>query len=255
MPAKWRSFRAALATETTGTNIFRTRMPPRRHQGLTPIDTASGFDRQETTSFQARVAQPTKHLQRNWRVTADLRTSQERKHLFNPVSLERCHKALRIPVDDAFIHANLPSSRREEFEMSKFWYVTGELTEVQRYINVPMRWCEQYPARERREVWLARTDGIDQEVKLVVHSRSIPLLRRCFDVLAAVGIFVSGAIVAASWDVRSLLLTVPFGLLYLPSRVLGRLLWRTRLQRQVDRGLDMALTAASAEPPRLWRVK
>src|SRR6218665_3723005 len=65
----------------------------------------------------------------------------------------------------------------------------------------------------------------------------------------------SGAIVAASWDVRSLLLTVPFGLLYLPSRVLGRLLWRTRLQRQVDRGLDMALTAASAEPPRLWRVK
>src|SRR6218665_816017 len=203
---------------------------------------------------------------------------------------------MRIPVDDAFIHANLPSSRREEFEMSKFWYVTGELTEVQRYINVPMHSCEQYPARERREFWLARTDGIDQEVKLVVHSRSMParrghevcvlllgelalalvnltthhpahitqllppapppplLLRRC-DVLAAVGIFVSGAIVAASWDVRSLLLTVPFGLLYLPSRVLGRLLWRTRLQRQVDRGLDMALTAASAEPPRLWRVK
>src|SRR6218665_1210028 len=61
--------------------------------------------------------------------------------------------------------------------MSKFWYVTGELTEVQRYINVPMRWCEQYPARERREFWLARTDGIDQEVKLVVHSRSMPARR------------------------------------------------------------------------------
>jgi len=175
--------------------------------------------------------------------------------------------------------------------MSKFWYVTGELTEVQRYINVPMRWCEQYPARERREFWLARTDGIDQDVKLVVHSRSMParrghevcvlllgelvvglvnlstgrrvnfisadpplLLRRC-DVLAAVGIFVASAIVAASWDVRSLLLTIPFGLLYVPCRVLGRLLWRTRLLGHVDCGLDTALTAISAQPMQLWRVK
>ena len=175
--------------------------------------------------------------------------------------------------------------------MRKFWYATGELKEVKRYINVPLRWGEQYPARERREFWLARTDGIDQEVKLVVYSRSMParrghevcvlllgelvvglvnlstgrrinfvgadpplLLRRC-DVLAAVGIFVSGAIVAASWDVRSLLLTVPLSLLYVPYRALGRLLWRTRLRGQVGRGLDMALTAASDEPPRLWRVK
>lgn len=175
--------------------------------------------------------------------------------------------------------------------MSKFWYVTGELTEVQRYINVPMRWCEQYPARERREFWLARTDGIDQEVKLVVHSRSMParrghevcvlllgelvvglvnlstgrrvnfvradpplLLRRC-DVLAAIGIFGAGAVLAASWGVRSLLLIVPLGLLYVPCRALGRLVWRTRLRGQVDCGLDTALPAASAEPPRLWRVK
>ena len=162
--------------------------------------------------------------------------------------------------------------------MSKFWYVTGELTEVQRYINVPMRWCEQYPARERREFWLTRTDGIDQEVKLVVHSRSMParrghevcvlllgelfvglvnlstgrranfvradpplLLRRC-DVQAAIGIFVVGAALAASWDVRSLLLIVPIGLLYVPCRVLGRLLWRTRLRGHVDRSLDKALS-------------
>lgn len=175
--------------------------------------------------------------------------------------------------------------------MSKFWCVTGELTEVQRYINVPIRWCVQYPVRERREFWLARTDGIDQEVKLVVYSRSMParrghevcvlllgelvvglanlstgrrvnfigadpplLLRRC-DVLAAVGIFVAGAILAASWNVRSLLLTVPLSLLYVPCRALGRLLWRTRLRGQVGRGLDMALTAASDEPPRLWRIK
>jgi len=80
------------------------------------------------------------------------------------------------------------------------------------------------------------------------------LLRRC-DVLAAVGILVAGAILAASWDVRSLLLTVPFGLLYVPCKAFGRLLWRTQQNRQVDRGLDMALAAASAEPPRLWRVK
>lgn len=171
--------------------------------------------------------------------------------------------------------------------MSKFWYVTGELTEVQRYINVPMRSCEQYPARERREFWLTRTDGVDQEVKLVVHSRSMParrghevcvlllgelvvglvnlstgrrinfitadlplLLRRC-DVLAAAGIFVSGAIVAASWDVRSLLLTVPLSLLYAPCRALGRLLWRARLRGHVDRSLDKALAAVSAEPRRV----
>lgn len=52
-----------------------------------------------------------------------------------------------------------------------------------------------------------------------------------------------------------LLLTVPLSLLYVPCRTLGRLLWRTRLRGQVGRGLDMALTAASDEPPRLWRVK
>lgn len=36
--------------------------------------------------------------------------------------------------------------------MRTFYWVSGELTEAQRFINVPMRWCEQYPARERREV-------------------------------------------------------------------------------------------------------
>ena len=38
--------------------------------------------------------------------------------------------------------------------MRTFHWVSGELTEVQRFINVPMRWCEQYPARERRELWI-----------------------------------------------------------------------------------------------------
>lgn len=177
--------------------------------------------------------------------------------------------------------------------MRKFWYVTGELTEVQRYINAPMRWCEEYPARERREFWLTRNNGARQEMKLTVHSRSMParrghevcvllfgelviglanlsigrhvnfvradpplLLRRC-DVLATIGIFIASAILAMSWDARSLLLTLLFAVLYLPGRVLGRLLWRTRLRRQVDRGLEMVLarTGSFDEPPRLWRVK
>ncbi len=30
--------------------------------------------------------------------------------------------------------------------MSKFLWVSGQLAEVQRFINVPMRWCEQYPS-------------------------------------------------------------------------------------------------------------
>ena len=43
------------------------------------------------------------------------------------------------------------------------------------YINVPMRWCEQYPARERRELWVSAANGRD--VKLIVHSREMPARR------------------------------------------------------------------------------
>lgn len=59
--------------------------------------------------------------------------------------------------------------------MRTFHWVSGELTEVQRFINVPMRWCEQYPARERRELWIRSTGGI--ELKLVVHTRAMPARR------------------------------------------------------------------------------
>ena len=59
--------------------------------------------------------------------------------------------------------------------MRTFHWVSGELTEVQRFINVPMRWCEQYPARERRELWIHSPGGI--EVKLVVHTRAMPARR------------------------------------------------------------------------------
>jgi hypothetical protein len=46
---------------------------------------------------------------------------------------------------------------------------------VHRFINVPLHWDEQYPARERREFWIATPEG--QEVKLVVHSRLMPARR------------------------------------------------------------------------------
>ena len=38
-----------------------------------------------------------------------------------------------------------------------------------------MRWCEQHPARERRELWIRSTGGI--ELKLVVHTRAMPARR------------------------------------------------------------------------------
>lgn len=56
--------------------------------------------------------------------------------------------------------------------MRKFDVVSGRVTEVHRFINVPLRWTEEYPARERREIWVATAEG--QEIKLVVHSRQMP---------------------------------------------------------------------------------
>lgn len=152
--------------------------------------------------------------------------------------------------------------------MRKFLYVTGELTEFQRYINVPMRWCEQYPSRERCEFWIAADNRND--VKLTVHSRVMParrghrvnvltrgdlvvglanlttgrqvnfvqadpplLVRRC-DALAAFGIIGVGITAAGAWDARSLLFAVPAAVLYLPLLALGRFLMRGRLRMQVD---------------------
>lgn len=56
--------------------------------------------------------------------------------------------------------------------MRTFTWVSGKVTEVHRFINVPMRWCEQYPARERRELWISTAERRD--IKLVVHTRSMP---------------------------------------------------------------------------------
>lgn len=152
--------------------------------------------------------------------------------------------------------------------MRKFWYVTGALTEVQRYINVPMRWWEQYPSRERREFWIVADNG--NEVKLTVHSRVMParrghrvnvlirgdlvvglanlttgrqvnfvradpplLVSRC-DGLAAFGVLGVGITAAGAWDARSLLFAVPAALLYVPLLALGRFLMRWRMRMQVD---------------------
>ena len=52
--------------------------------------------------------------------------------------------------------------------MRTFWWVGGQLTEVQRFINVPIRWCEQYPARERRELWITTSEGTTSNSSFIV---------------------------------------------------------------------------------------
>lgn len=56
--------------------------------------------------------------------------------------------------------------------MPAFSSISGRLVEVHRFINVPIRWADQYSARERRELWIMDADG--RERKLVVHSRALP---------------------------------------------------------------------------------
>ena len=59
--------------------------------------------------------------------------------------------------------------------MRDFRWVCGQVAEVQRFINVPRRWCEQYPARERRELWITADQG--PEFKFVVHTTVMPARR------------------------------------------------------------------------------
>jgi hypothetical protein len=59
--------------------------------------------------------------------------------------------------------------------MRDFRWVCGQVAEVQRFINVPRRWCEQYPARERRELWITAAQG--PEFKFVVHTTLKPARR------------------------------------------------------------------------------
>jgi len=59
--------------------------------------------------------------------------------------------------------------------MRDFQWVSGQVAEVQRFINVPRRWCEQYPARERHELWVTADQG--PEFKFVVHTTLMPARR------------------------------------------------------------------------------
>lgn len=172
--------------------------------------------------------------------------------------------------------------------MSKFLWVSGQLAEVQRFINVPMRWCEHYPARERRELWVTTADGKD--FKLIVHSRLMParrghrviglllgeqlvgiynattgkqvnyirsdpplLWRRCdAAAIALLSVISITALVMSAW--ATLLVGVPLVLLYAPLAVTARLLWRCRTRGQVDRAIEIAKRRACGQPL-LRRVK
>ena len=172
--------------------------------------------------------------------------------------------------------------------MRYFHWVSGELTEVQRFINVPMRWCEQYPARERRELWIKEIDGPD--IKLVVHTRFLParrghdvdallfgdlpvglfnhstgsrinflrtdpplLWRRC-DAALIVGVTAVSVVGYALLSWPWLLAGVPVIMLRAVLAVGVRLLWRWSIRAKADAAL--AAASRTAQPrPKLRRVK
>ena len=164
--------------------------------------------------------------------------------------------------------------------MPKLSCFSGRLVEVHRYVNVPMRWCEQHPARERRELWIATRDG--EEFKLVAHARSMPA-RRGHEVAAVLmgdhlnGLFNlstgermnclradppllwrrcdSGLVVAfVAAGLASLALTEPAttllmglaGICLVPSIVLARWVRRWRAVRRVDDALNGLQTSGGS---------
>lgn len=172
--------------------------------------------------------------------------------------------------------------------MRTFHWVSGELTEVQRFINVPMRWCEQYPARERRELWIQSTGGI--EMKLVVHARVMParrghqvlavlhrkqlvglrnlstgaqvnfvrsdpplLWRRCDGVALAAQLSVAAGLALADLPLVALA-GLATAVLCVPMLVGARLITRTLLARAVENALDTAAQQAAGRPA-IRRVK
>ena len=177
--------------------------------------------------------------------------------------------------------------------MRDFQWVCGQVVEVQRFINVPRRWCDQYPARERRELWLTADQG--PEFKFVVHTTLMParrghrvlallmgrelvalhnlqtgesvnylrsdpplLLRRCE---AMIAVLTAAAGIAAFAVVGGV---VPLGvvsatLIGAPVTMLTRGIRRKLRQRATDRALPEAIRQAKAQttvPPHgLRRVK
>jgi hypothetical protein len=172
--------------------------------------------------------------------------------------------------------------------MRRFTWVSGRLTEVQRFINVPMRWCEQYPARERRELWM--TTGEGAEIKLVVHTRVMParsghevvavllgeqlvglynlstdetvnfarkdpplLCRRCDGLKAILLIAASAVAGCAGWPAAGILSGLAM-VLCVPLVVLRRWVARMSLVRAIDRAIDSAKQQATGRPG-LRRIK
>jgi hypothetical protein len=177
----------------------------------------------------------------------------------------------------------------EEIRMRTFTWVSGRLTEVHRFINVPMRWCEQYPARERRELWLSTAERRD--IKLVVHARLMParcghevvcvlhdgqlvglcnlstegqvnfissdpplLWRRCDGArVAALFLIAFFSWCVASWPLVGAIMVL-WALLHGPCTLGARWLQRGLMKRATQHALASAARQATARPP-LWRVK
>jgi hypothetical protein len=176
--------------------------------------------------------------------------------------------------------------------MRDFQWVSGQVAEVQRFINVPRRWCEQYPARERRELWITADQG--PEFKFVVHTTLMParrghrvlalllggelvalhnlqtgesvnylhsdpplLWRRC-EAVAAVVIGVGGLSAFAVAGGVAPLAVAAATFIGAPGAVAMRWLARRLAQRAIDRALIESLRQAHHRPlghPVLRRVK
>lgn len=172
--------------------------------------------------------------------------------------------------------------------MHQFTWTSGQLTEVQRFINVPTRWCEQYPARERRELWL-RTAGAE-DLKLVVHTRAMParsghevvgvlkagqlvglhnlstgeavnferadpplLWRRCDGMTVLLMLVVATAAVCAGWHIAGVLAGL-LGSVFAPALLVSRWLQRCVRVRAIDAAIDSASDQATRRPG-LVRIK
>ncbi len=172
--------------------------------------------------------------------------------------------------------------------MRTFHWVSGELTEVQRFINVPMRWCEQYPARERRGPWVPAAGGV--ELERVVHTRAMlgrrgdrglavlprrhlggrrnlsrgarvtfgrgdpPLLwRRCDGAALATLVAVAAGLALAALP-SAAIAWLAAASLSVPTLVGARLIARVFLARAVESALDTAAQQAAGRPA-IRRVK
>jgi hypothetical protein len=160
--------------------------------------------------------------------------------------------------------------------MARLTIIAGTIIETQRYINVPMRFGERYPARERREVWLRSPDG--RESKWIIHTRILPARRghrvvlvvrkswvvglvnvstgggvnypridppfllRGFDLLAIAGLAIA---LPVGLRAAGFVLLLPSAVVYLAFAVCTRLMSRWRLRWQVDKAIEQVQVATA----------